>query len=122
MHVQRPGQKHYVKFDYSMQLIMGLFHEWRNFFSPPYAMSLPLAVSTLAPFLTCIQLLPQLYKTVKTRRVDDLSFYSLILLFSTNIMWILHGYFIMDIPLIVAGSISSLVNMALITLYLRYKK
>jgi len=111
MHVQRLGRKHYVKFDYSMPLIMGLFHD-----------AISLAVSTLAPLLTCIQLLPQLYKTVKTRRVDDLSFYSLILLFSTNIVWILHGYFIMDVPLIVAGSISSLVNLSLIILYLRYKK
>jgi len=85
-------------------------------------MSLPLAVATLAPIVNCVQLFPQLYKTFTTRQVDDLSFYSLVLLFTTNLLWVLHGYFIMDISLIVAGVISMSVNLSLMGLYLRYRK
>ena len=80
-----------------------------------------LVVATLAPIVNCIQLFPQLYKTNKTKHVKDLSFKSLCLILTTNILWLLHGYFIMDISLIVAGVISLMVNGSLIGLYLRYK-
>jgi MtN3 and saliva related transmembrane protein len=85
-------------------------------------MSVPLAVATLAPIVNCVQLFPQLYKTFTTKRVDDLSFYSLVLLFTTNLLWMLHGYFIMDMSLIVAGLISMAVNLSLMVLYLMYRK
>ena len=80
-----------------------------------------LLVATLAPIVNCIQLFPQLYKTYKTKHVKDLSFESLCLILTTNILWLLHGYFIMDVSLIVAGVISLMVNGSLMGLYLRYK-
>ncbi len=80
-----------------------------------------LVIATLAPIVNCIQLFPQLYKTYKTKHVKDLSFGSLCLILTTNILWLLHGYFIMDASLIVAGVISLLVNGSLMGLYLRYK-
>ena len=82
----------------------------------------PTLVATLAPVFNCVQLFPQLYKTYTTRKVDDLSFYSLVLLFTTNLLWVLHGYFIMDLSLMVAGVISMAVNFSLILLYLRFYK
>ena len=84
--------------------------------------SIPGLVATLAPVVNCVQLFPQLYKTYTTRKVDDLSFYSLLLLFTTNLLWVLHGYFIMDASLIVAGLISMAVNASLLVLYLRYTR
>jgi len=86
------------------------------------ATTLPAIVATLAPVVNCVQLFPQLYKTLTTRKVDDLSFYSLVLLFTTNLLWVLHGYFINDLSLIVAGLISMAVNLSLMVLYLRYTK
>ena len=85
-------------------------------------LTFPGLVATLAPVVNCVQLFPQLHKTFTTRKVDDLSFYSLVLLFTTNLLWVLHGYFIMDVSLIVAGLISMSVNLSLIGLYLRYRK
>jgi MtN3 and saliva related transmembrane protein len=81
-----------------------------------------LIIATLAPIVNCIQLFPQLYKTYKTKSVKDLSFYSLLLILTTNILWLLHGYFIIDISLIVAGIVSMIINIALLTLYLLYRK
>jgi MtN3 and saliva related transmembrane protein len=83
---------------------------------------LPLIVATLAPIVNCIQLLPQLYKTYKTKNVKDLSFYSLLLILTTNILWLTHGYFVFDISLIVAGIVSMIVNTSMLLLYCIYSK
>lgn len=81
-----------------------------------------IVVATVAPIVNCIQLFPQLYKTYVTKSVKDLSFYSLLLILTTNALWLLHGYFIFDFSLIAAGLISIIANIVLLTLYVLYKK
>lgn len=81
-----------------------------------------LFVATLAPIINSIQIFPQLYKTYTTKSVKDLSFYSLLLVVITNLLWLLHGYFIFDISLMVAGMVSMIINVALLTLFFLYKK
>jgi MtN3 and saliva related transmembrane protein len=83
---------------------------------------IPYLVAILAPILNCIQLVPQLYKTYKTKSVKDLSFYSLLFILMTSFMWLLHGYFILDYPLIISGLISVTINIVLFILYIVYKK
>ena len=83
---------------------------------------LPFIISTFAPIVNSIQLFPQLYKTYVTKSVKDLSFYSLLLILTTNILWLLHGYFIIDISLMIAGLVSMIINIALLILYFFYKK
>ena len=82
---------------------------------------IPLIVATLAPIINCIQLFQQLYKTYITKSVNDLSLYSLILILITNLLWLLHGIFIRDNSLIVAGIISMTVNISLLILYFLYR-
>jgi uncharacterized protein with PQ loop repeat len=86
------------------------------------SISIPLIVATLAPIVNCVQLFPQLYKTFTTKHVKDLSYYSLLLILTTNLLWLLHGFFINDYSLIVAGIISIIVNGSLMCLYIAYKK
>ena len=74
-------------------------------------------VAVAAPLVNCIQLIPQLYKTYTTRRVADLSLYSLLLILVTNLLWFAHGAMIRDVALLVSGSVSLLVNGALLFLY-----
>ena len=57
-----------------------------------------------------------------TKRVKDLSLYSLILILTTSLLWLLHGCFIGDISLIAAGVVSAVVNMILLLLYFLYRK
>ena len=78
-------------------------------------------VATVAPIVNSIQLFPQLYKTYITKSVKDLSLYSLSLILMTNLLWLLHGYFIFDFSLIVAGLVSMIINVLLLTLYLVYR-
>ena len=81
-------------------------------------LNLPILVATLAPTINCIQLFPQLYKTYITKSVKDLSPYSLLLILMTNLLWLLHGYFIFDLSLMIAAIISMNINILLLTLYL----
>ncbi len=81
---------------------------------------LPIIVAFLAPAINCLQLLPQLIKTTTTKKVNDLSFFSLILILSTNILWLLHGYFIWDFSLLIAGIISMIINSLLLISFLLY--
>ena len=83
---------------------------------------IPFIVATLAPIVNSIQLFPQLYKTYITKSVKDLSLYSLTLILLTNLLWLLHGYFIIDISLIVAGVVSMIINVSLLTSYFLYRK
>jgi len=83
---------------------------------------IPFIVATLAPIVNSIQLFPQLYKTYITKSVNDLSLYSLVFILLTNLLWLLHGFFIMDISLIVAGTVSMIINIALLILYFLYRK
>jgi MtN3 and saliva related transmembrane protein len=84
-------------------------------------MSLARLAAVLAPLFTCIQLVPQLYKTYSTKSVADLSLESLLIISLGNLLWLLHGYFIRDTPLLVAGVVASLVNAGLLWLYMLYK-
>ena len=83
---------------------------------------IPFVLATLAPIVNSIQLFPQLYKTYITKSVKDLSLYSLSLILLTNVLWLLHGYFIIDISLIVAGTVSMIINVALLILFFLYRK
>jgi uncharacterized protein with PQ loop repeat len=78
-------------------------------------------LGALATVTSCIQMVPQLYKTYTTRSVTDLSLYSLLLIFVTNVLWALHGYFIVDVSLFVAGLLTATINAALILLYFKYQ-
>lgn len=82
---------------------------------------IPFIVAITAPIINSIQLFPQLYKTYITKSVKGLSYYSLLLIITTNLLWLLHGYFIFDISLIITSLISMTINITLLALYLLYK-
>jgi MtN3 and saliva related transmembrane protein len=82
---------------------------------------IPTIVATLAPIVNSIQIFPQLYKTYQTKSVKDLSLYFLLLILTTNILWLLHGYFINDQSLIIAGIIAGMMNITLLILYFIYR-
>ena len=81
----------------------------------------PIIVATLAPIMNCIQLFPQLYKTYQTKSVNDLSVYSLYLILFTSLIWLIHGYFIYDMSLLIAGLINVAVNVLLLVLFYIYR-
>lgn len=79
-------------------------------------------VAILAPIFTCIQLVPQLHKTYTTHQVDDLSFESILFITIGNLLWLIHGYYVRDTPLILAGLFATVVNVSLLYLYVRFRR
>jgi uncharacterized protein with PQ loop repeat len=79
-------------------------------------------IAVLAPLITCTQLLPQLYKTAVTKKVDDLSIQTLLLIFASSLLWFMHGYFIGDYSLLISCSFTMMINATIITLYFQYSK
>jgi uncharacterized protein with PQ loop repeat len=82
--------------------------------------SIPPLIAIIAPTVSCVQLLPQLVKTSITKKAKDLSFGSLLLILISNMLWLVHGYLILDVPLIAAGLISMTINSVLLFLYMKY--
>jgi MtN3 and saliva related transmembrane protein len=78
-------------------------------------------VAVLAPLFTCIQLMPQLYKTYVTKSVQDLSLESLLVITIGNLLWLVHGYYIRDISLVFAGIVATVINLSLLALYRIYR-
>ena len=81
---------------------------------------IPSIIGILAPLFSCLQLVPQLYKIYITKSVNDLSYYSLIFIVLTTLLWTFHGYFIKDAALFIAGIISLFINGSLFALYIKY--
>jgi len=82
---------------------------------------LPVIVATLAPFISCIQLMPQMYKTYTTKNVKDLSFVTLLMILCADTLWLLHGHFIVDYSLIIGCLINVVIVFALLIMYCLYK-
>lgn len=78
-------------------------------------------VATLAPILSIIQLIPQLYKTYTTKSVGDLSIYFIVLILITNLLWLFHGYFINDLSLILAGLLAASASLSMLILFVMYR-
>lgn len=76
-------------------------------------------VAVVAPLLTSIQLIPQVYKTYTTRNVSGLSVYTFMLAWMTSLLWWTHGYYTLDLSLMVATTVSLIMNSSmLLMLYL----
>ena len=83
---------------------------------------LSLIVAILAPVITSLQLLPQLYKIYKTKNVNGVSIHSLYLFLITNLLWLLHGYFITDYSLLIGSAIGMIISISSLILYIKYRK
>ena len=76
----------------------------------------------LAALLTTIAFLPQLYKTWETKSADDVSLIMLILFITGLIFWIIYGFKIHSIPILVANVVTFIFNFSILILKLSYNK
>lgn len=75
----------------------------------------------IGAFLLTITLMPQLYLTLKTKEVKNLSLGFLFLQELTCIFFLIYGLLLGEIPLIAANSITVTQSLILIILKLKYK-
>lgn len=76
----------------------------------------------VAGVFTAVAMLPQLIKTYREKRAEDVSLVMLLILLSGISLWIAYGIVKADWPIIITNSISLLINIVLVYFRQRYKK
>ena len=68
----------------------------------------------IAAILTTAAFLPQLIKTLKTKKAEDVSLVTLIMFIVGVLCWIIYGYKISSIPILLANLITLLLNLLIL--------
>ena len=68
----------------------------------------------LAAILTTAAFLPQLIKTLKTKKADDVSLITLIMFIIGVFSWIIYGYKIASKPILIANLITLILNLSIL--------
>ena len=76
----------------------------------------------LAAILTTAAFLPQLIKTLKTKKADDVSLTTLTMFISGLGSWIIYGYAISSIPILLANIITFILNLLILISKIYYSK
>ena len=75
-----------------------------------------------AAILTTAAFLPQLIKTLKTKKADDVSLITLIMFLSGVGSWIIYGYKISSFPVLIANIITFILNLLILISKIYYSK
>ena len=75
-----------------------------------------------AAILTTAAFLPQLIKTLKTKRAEDVSLITLIMFLSGVGSWIIYGYQISSFPILLANIITFILNLLILISKIYYSK
>ena len=75
-----------------------------------------------AAVLTTAAFLPQLIKTLKTKRAEDVSLITLIMFLCGVGSWIIYGYKISSLPILMANIITFILNLFILISKINYSK
>ena len=70
---------------------------------------------------TALSLLPQLFKIIKDKKANDISYFMLFILLTGIGGWIWYGILKNDYPIIMTNAFSFLVNLLVIGFSIKYK-
>ena len=79
-------------------------------------------IGLVAGILTSASLLPQLIKTLKERKVEDVSPLMFIMLLAGTGLWAYYGILRDDLPLMITNGISFLLNAIMLILKVKYSR
>lgn len=79
-------------------------------------------IGITAGIFTSASLMPQLIKTFKSKKAEEISIIMLITLMLGIVLWIYYGILRKDLPIIITNAFSFLLNVILTVLRLKYKK
>ena len=75
-----------------------------------------------AAILTTAAFLPQLIKTLKTKKAEDVSLITLLMFICGVGFWIIYGYKISSAPILLANIITLILNLSILISKLYYSK
>ena len=76
----------------------------------------------IAAVLTTAAFLPQLIKTLKTKKAEDVSLVTLIMFIVGVLCWIIYGYKISSIPILIANLITLILNLLILISKIYFSK
>ena len=76
----------------------------------------------LAAILTTMAFLPQLIKTLKTKKADDVSLTTLIMFIIGVLSWIIYGYKISSTPILIANLVTLILNLLILISKIHFSK
>ncbi len=75
-----------------------------------------------AAILTTLAFLPQLIKTLKTKKAEDVSLITLIMFLTGVLSWIVYGYKISSSPILIANIITFILNLLILIFKIYFSK
>tara|TARA_B100001287_G_scaffold66026_1_gene53888 strand:+ start:332 stop:598 length:267 start_codon:yes stop_codon:yes gene_type:complete len=75
-----------------------------------------------AAILTTLAFLPQLIKTFKTKKAEDVSLITLIMFLTGVLSWIIYGYKISSTPILMANIITFILNLLILIFKITFAK
>ena len=79
-------------------------------------------IGLAAGILTSCSLLPQLIKTIREKKAEDVSIVMLIVLMSGVALWVVYGIKRNDMPIMVTNSFSLLLNITMLFFRFKYNR
>jgi MtN3 and saliva related transmembrane protein len=84
-------------------------------------MTIASAIGFIAGTLTTVSFVPQVVKTFRTKRCDDLS-WGMLLAFATGVLlWFVYGIFLRSFPIMLANLVTLLLVVWLMAMKVRYR-
>ena len=81
-----------------------------------------LIIGVAAGVLTAASMLPQIFKTLKTKKAEHVSPVMLIILICGVSLWVFYGMLKNDLPIMLTNGFSVLINLLMLFLRWRFKK
>ena len=75
-----------------------------------------------AAILTTLAFLPQLIKTLKTKKAEDVSLITLIMFLTGVLSWIIYGYKISSTPILIANIITFVLNLLILIFKITFSR
>lgn len=79
-------------------------------------------IGYVAGTLMSVVSIPQIIKSLKTKKVRDISFIMLVLLILGSFLWMIYGFLIMSLPIIIMDAIAIFINLFLLAIKIKYEK
>ncbi len=78
-------------------------------------------VGLFGAFLSSITFIPQVVKAWQTKSVADLSLWMLLIVFTSVIVWLVYGFYLNLLPVIIANSIIFVLCVVLLVFKAKFK-
>ena len=79
-------------------------------------------VGLFGAFLSSITFIPQVWQAWKTKSVGDLSLGMLLIVFTSVLVWLVYGFYLHLLPVIIANSIILVLSIVLLYFKFTFKK